>query len=437
MKASQSLLLLAQLGVTLVEARVSTYNGTENSTVPIYPLSSDGYFDFVLTETLALANGGGTATSEVLRLASQIVPGDFDSWFEEYDWMGDQIYGLAQKAKTSITRRGALFRAASYWRLSSFFLTGNSSDPRLYEKWDLGLDAFNEAISLLPVPGENHTIAGSQYDIPYYFFKASTGQEKRPTLVVGTGYDGPQQELWHQLGQEALDRGYNFVTYEGPGQPTVRRHDQAGFIANWSEVVSPVVDEISRRADVDSDNLAYIGLSFGGQLAPRVAAYEHRFKAILSVDGLADMQDAILSQLPEALVEAFNSGNATYFDEVFSYALAQPPRNTQFVWVTGQGLWSFNTESYFDWLTQLGTFKVSQELVDDITTVHLFVGEGQDDRLAPGQPLELVGLYNSSTQVHDTRYHLFPTDLGAGEHCQLGAEPQLAGEIFDWLSGIF
>jgi hypothetical protein len=34
-------------------------------------------------------------------------------------------------------------------------------------------------------------------------------------------------------------------------------------------------------------------------------------------------------------------------------------------------------------------------------------------------------------------YHLFPTDLGAGEHCQLGAEPQLAQVTQDWLSGVF
>lgn len=399
-------------------------------------MSSDNYFDFVLTETLALANGGGSATSEVLRLASQIVPGDFDSWFTEYNWLGDQIYGLAQKAKSSVSKRGALFRAASYWRLSSFFLTGNASDPRLYEKWELALDAFNEAISLLPIPGENCSLSGSQYDIPYYFFKAKQGEERLPTLVVGTGYDGPQQEVWHQLGQEALNRGYNFVTYEGPGQPTVRRHDNIGFVANWSEVVSPIIDQISKRADVDIDNLIYIGISFGGQLAPRVASIEHRFKAVLSIEGLVDMQETILSQLPTELGEAFETGNATYFDEAMTYALAQPPRNTEFIWVTGQGLWSFNTTSYYDWLSQLGLFKVSQELVDNITTPHLFVGEGEDDGLAPGQPLALVGLYNNATSEHKTKYHLFPTSLGAGEHCQLGAEPQLAQEIFDWLCSI-
>ncbi|KAK6065527.1 hypothetical protein SCUP515_11164 [Seiridium cupressi] len=268
MRLRQGLLFFGtQLCFHMAEA-VSTYNGTENSSVPIYPLSSDNYFTFVLTETLTLANGGGSAASEVLRLASQIVPGDFDGWFSEYDWMGDQMYALAQRAKTSISKRGTLFRAASYWRLSGFFLTGNASDSRLYGKWDLGLEAFSEAISLLP---------------------------KLPTIVVGTGYDGPQQDVWHQLGQEATSRGYNFVTYEGPNQPTVRRHDNIRFIPNWWDVVTSIVDEISSRADVDMDNLAYIGVSFGGELALRVASREHRFKAVIAIGGLVDMQEAILS----------------------------------------------------------------------------------------------------------------------------------------------
>ncbi|KAK6067999.1 hypothetical protein SCUP234_11333 [Seiridium cupressi] len=338
----------------------------------------NNYFTFVLTETIALANGGGSAASEVLRLASQIVPGDFDGWFSEYDWMGDQMYALAQRAKASISKRGTLFRAASYWRLSGFFLTGNASDSRLYGKWDLGLEAFSEAISLLP------------------------------------------QDVWHQLGQEATSRGYNFVTYEGPNQPTVRRHDNIRFIPNWWDVVTSIVDEISSRADVDMDNLAYIGVPFGGELALRVASREHRFKA-----------------LPEELVEAFGSQNATLFDEAMTYALSVPPRTTEFTWVTGQGLWSFNTTSYYDWLTQLGTFKVTQELVNNIRTPYLFVGEGEDDSLALGQPLALVSLYENAIHPLNTTYYRFPTNLGAGEHCQLGAEPQLAQEVYDWLYGIF
>jgi hypothetical protein len=44
------------------------------------------------------------------------------------------------------------------------------------------------------------------------------------------------------FGREVLARGYNFVSYEGPGQATVRRQQNIGFIPEWWEAVSPVID---------------------------------------------------------------------------------------------------------------------------------------------------------------------------------------------------
>jgi dipeptidyl aminopeptidase/acylaminoacyl peptidase len=241
-----------------------------------------------------------------------------DSWYEEFYWLAEQIHGLALQAKTPTSKREALFRASSYYRLSNFFLTANASDPRLYSIWDLALSDFHEAISYLPVPGEIFTVPGPSYEVPGYLFKANKDNStKLPTLVVGTGYDAAQEDTWHALGKEVLDRGWNFVTYEGPGQPTVRRQQNIGFTAEWWNVVTPIVDYLAARDDVDMDNLALVGISFGGQLAPLAATHEHRFKAVLSIDGLVDMQKAVLDQFGE-LATIFASGNSSYFDAALS-----------------------------------------------------------------------------------------------------------------------
>lgn len=57
--------------------------------------------------------------------------------------------------------------------------------------------------------------------------------------------------------------------------------------------MTPVVDYLATRADVDMSKLALIGNSFGGNLAPRAASGEHRFSAVISNDGLPSMQQAI------------------------------------------------------------------------------------------------------------------------------------------------
>jgi dienelactone hydrolase len=94
----------------------------------------------------------------------------------------------------------------------------------------------------------------------------------------------------------------------------VRRNQNLGFIPEWWEVVTPVVDYLSTRSDVDMSSLALTGISFGGSLAPRAAAYDHRFAAVIAIDGMYSLQAAFEADFPSVLVELFKSGNKTAFD---------------------------------------------------------------------------------------------------------------------------
>ena len=73
---------------------------------------------------------------------------------------------------------------------------------------------------------------------------------------------------------------------------------------------------------------------------------------------------------------------------------------------------------------------VSKQKLDAITSP-VFVASGQDDGNAPNQPEQVARWLGD--RAH---YHLFKTDVGAGEHCSLGAEQQVQMQVFEWLSGI-
>ena len=58
-------------------------------------------------------------------------------------------------------------------------------------------------------------------------------------------------------------------------------------------MVTPAVDWLLARPDVDPDRIALMGMSFGGLLAPRVAATEHRVAALIAYDGIYSFADLV------------------------------------------------------------------------------------------------------------------------------------------------
>ena len=411
-----------------------------NSTASMYQLSTDSEFHFVLTTILANSNGQGAATGEVLRLANQIEPGNFTSWYNEFKYMADQIHSLAQSADAArfpVSAREAYFRSAAYYRFAPFFLRRNWTDERMFTAWDSQLADFEKAIKLLPEPAERITLNTTHnFTVPAYFFPAPQDHarcgcpERKPTVIACTGYDGAQEDLYHTIGKEILARGYNFVSYEGPGQATVRLQQNIGFIPEWWEAVSPVIDYLATRDDVDMSRLVHQGISYGGLLAPLAATVEHRFAAVIAIDGLVNVHQVFEEQFPPELMDLFTSGNRTAFNDAID--AAYNTASTAFKWAVDQGMWAFDEPDPFDWFTKIGTIFLDEQKMQQIQCP-VFVGSGQDDDLGgKGQPEEAARLLGNKAY-----YHLFLTDVGAGEHCAIGAEAQLSMATLDWLAGVF
>jgi len=401
---------------------------------PMYPLSNDSEFSFILLETMAQSEGHGASVGEVLTAAATIEYGNFESFYSSFYGLANRIKAVADTIDAQrfpVSAREAYFRIAMYFRAADFFLHGNVSDPRIYSLWDSQTAAFDKAISLLPVPGKRIMLQGNGFQIPAIFYSPphSDCNEPKTTIIVGNGYDAAQEDSLHEIGFEVLDRGWNFVTYEGPGQPTVRRNQSLGFIPEWWEVVTPVVDYLSTRSDVDMSSLALMGISFGGSLAPRAAACDHRFAAVMAIDGMYSLQAAFEADIPPPLVELFKSGNKTAFDNELNSIRVDPTQPSSFRWLIDQGLFAFHTSSPYDWLNQLGAYSLDG-LYDNITCP-VFVGDGQDDIQVPGQAQVVADALGDRATLYK-----FNNSLGAGQHCQLGAEPYLAQVTLDWFQGV-
>ena len=78
-----------------------------------------------------------------------------------------------------------------------------------------------------------------------------------------------------------MQRGYNAFIFEGPGQGEALYEQGLFFRREFEYVLTPAIDWLIQRPDVDPDNLILVGRSFAGYLAPRAATAEHRIAALV------------------------------------------------------------------------------------------------------------------------------------------------------------
>ena len=64
--------------------------------------------------------------------------------------------------------------------------------------------------------------------------KPERGGARRPTIIMNNGSDGQNVDMLAQGGLAALERGYNVVIFEGPGQGSQLFLHDVPFRPDWS-----------------------------------------------------------------------------------------------------------------------------------------------------------------------------------------------------------
>lgn len=400
---------------------------------PVLLLSPNPTFHFGLLIPFAESISGGSDVAPILGAAKNIKPGDMASFSEVFYELANDTKAAAENPESAydpVNVRDTWFSAANYFRKADFYIHRNWSNPLIYSLWEEQTAAFNKGLAALPFPSERVRIPATKgnFTVEAIWYAASESkQAKLPTLVIGNGLDAAQEDSYHNFVAPALARGWNCITYEGPGQPTVRRDQSIGFIPEWEHVVTPVVDYIlSEKGQViDKDRLAILGNSFGGYLAARVAAFEPRFSAAVLIDGVWDTYAGFSKDLPSDLLAIYEVGNYTQFDnEVLSLRDAGK-LSTGASWGLDQGLWSMYTHSPSDFFNKVKQYKL-EDVVDKIN-IPVFVGDGEFDNVFPGQPQKVADALGDKATLH-TFYGV------AGYHCQTAAGQEMSRVVHAWLN---
>ncbi|TVY47130.1 20-hydroxy-prefusarin hydrolase FUS2 [Lachnellula cervina] len=404
-----------------------------DSDSPTLPLSTDSAFNFQFLITLGDAITGGADIGPVLGAAKNIVPGDFASFSEHFYALANDTKAQAadpENAYDGVNVRETWFSASQYFRRADFYLHNDWDNPLITSLWAEQTAAFNAAIAALPIPGQRVRFPATKgnFTIDAIWYAASTDPNaKLPTLVIGNGFDAAQEDSYHYFVASALARGWNCITYEGPGQPTIRREQNLGFIPEWENVVTPVVDYLlsEKAAVVDETRLALVGNSFGGYLAARAVAFESRISAAVLVDGVWDLYAGYAAQLTTDIRAIYEAGNYTQFDETLLSLRAAGKLSSDAAWGVDYGLWAFNTHSPSSFFNQTKAFQL-ESVVDQIK-VPVFVGSAQFENIFIGQPQQVKDALGDKGTLH-----LF--NGTAGYHCQTAAGQEMTRAVFAWLN---
>ena len=393
----------------------------------IVAFKEDMSFAFEFVRNLGFMYYGGADLGEMIVTADKIKAGDFESWFIEWDKLASKILTNADaslKAGHPESARAAYLRASTYFRMAEFYLHGNPSDPRILSEAKASQKAYAEAARLTGSTWEPVQIPYEGTTLPGYFYKVDDSGKPRPTLIFTGGFDSSIEEMYYFAAAGAVKRGYNCLTFDGPGQGLPVREQKLRFRYDWEKVVTPAVDFALTRPDVDAENLALIGMSLGGYFGARAAAFEPRFKATILYDGVYSFFENVKATIPKNAFAAFEANDFARCEELVRKAMQT---DTSLRWEADNGIWTLGASDFADFVAKTKQYTLDGGIAEKIQCPCLVMEAGNDIFFA-GQPQKVYDALKAPKQLFK-----FTDEFGAENHCQSGELSYKDEVVFNWL----
>ena len=393
-------------------------------------LMKDELFEAQLLRAMGYAPYGGADAGECLAAARRVSGTNLASWHDAWAAAAARLTVLAEasaEAGQVASARSGFFRAANYFRTAGLFAMGVPLDPRLSEAHRREVESFRRGAALLAVPPEIVRIPYEDSFLPAYYFRAGPDGAPRATVILTNGYDGTAEELYFANGAAALERGYNVLAFDGPGQGSMIIDQGVPLRPDWENVVTPAVDYLLTRPDVDRDRIALIGLSLGGYLAPRAATAEHRLAACISDCGPYDLFDAVARRLPGFLARQLPDGSPALLrllDRLVRLVMTKPTAG----WAMRRNLMVHGLSDPLEYFRIAPQYSLKG--IEGRIQCPTFVCSAEGDDLST----DARKLYEALTCPKV--YYQFTAAEGAGHHCESGARALFHARAFDWLGRV-
>jgi pimeloyl-ACP methyl ester carboxylesterase len=371
-------------------------------------LHGDPNFNYQLNRTVMWSGGDA---GELGAIAAGIH--DPASWAREMVKLGD-----AALARSRTVQAIACLRMAEF-----FMFDGDPGKTRMYER-ARGLfyahfaDHFKKSIRIERVPFEKGFLP---------VWVSSPGTKKTRDVILLHGGNDSYIEEFLPLVLYLKSLGFAVYLFEGPGQGEVLRLQGITFTPEWEKPAGAVLDAFGL------EDVTIVGVSLGGMLAPRAAAFEKRIRRVVAWSIMPDFLDVLVSTRKKPVRLALRAVLSLRLRRLANLmARQQMRRNPMAHWGLGHGMHNFGVKTPYDYLRKAGTFRMT-DVAHLIDQDFLLLG-AQNDHFIPVEFYKKV--LDGLTGVRSLTYRLFTDREMAGNHCNAGNTKLALNTIVRWIDSM-
>lgn len=294
-------------------------------------------------------------------------------------------------------------------RAAEFFT--HPSDPDKIPLYDRFQETFYAAASDEPI--EKHLIPYQTGSLPALRFPA---ENSLGTIIIHGGLDSFMEEFF-SIAWYFADHGYKVILFDGPGQGAAVRRSNLYMTYKWEEPVRAVLDYF------DLNDVTLVGVSLGGYLALRAAAFEERVKRAVAFDVF--IYDQHGSGLQRAIYRLFLRYPGLY-DRVARTAMK---RSISANHVVSQWMFITGVKAPSEWNALIEHYSVSD--IAPLVRQDVLLLAGEKDHMIP-----LKEYHKNMNGLRNTRSltgRIFTAEEQAQNHCQVGNLQLAVDVIMQWM----
>jgi alpha-beta hydrolase superfamily lysophospholipase len=309
---------------------------------------------------------------------------------------------------------GSLMKAAIYYRAAEFFLLRDDPEKGLF--YEQFIDLFYKATQGDEI--EKYQVPFGDTFLPAMRLQPESS-EKRGTLVLHGGNDSLIEELY-PITRYFSDNGYEVIAFEGPGQGGALRKYGLPLSIEWEKPTAAVLDYFKL------DDVTLLGVSMGGWLSLRAAAFEPRVKRVIPWSVSFDVTqytNVVGQRLAGLFMRRFRGF-------VNGQMKRNMKKNLEYSWFVNNLMYMTHKDVPIEAFDVLMEF-TEENLHSDMVKQDVLILTGMEDHMVPFKmhDMQVKALVNARSVTS----RVFTKEEQAQNHCQLGNIGLALDVMRDWV----